>query len=164
MKSQSGSNFMIVFNAFYYSFSPAIANYLSTHSIERTIVKGALYPLIGILELSSLTYSAAGAYPEFAVLLSGLLASSLIGAFYLGLPIGLIRARVRRLRQFGPEKFIEKILGGSLTIGILAVLLGQILASPMVLMVSSSTIVVSTLTLSSIATSSFLSKRIASSN
>ena len=158
MKSQSGSNFMIVFNAFYYSFSPAVADYLSTHWIERTVVKVTLYPLIGILELSSMTYSAAGAYPEFAVVLPGLLASSLIGAFYLGLPTGLIRVRVRRLRQFGAEKFLEKILGGCLIMGILAVLLGDILASPIVLMIASATIVLSTLSLSAVVTSAKIAK------
>lgn len=158
MKSQAGSNFMIAFNAWYYSWSPAVAYYLSMHWIERTIIKGALSPLVGILKLSSLTYSAAGAYPEFAVLLSGLVASSLIGAFYLGLPIGLIRAKVRRLRQFGAEKFLEKILGVCLIIGVVAILLGEMLASPIVLMVASVMVVLSMLSLSAVVTSAGIAK------
>lgn len=158
MKSQAGSSFMIAFNAWYYSWSPAVADYLSTHWMERTIVKGALYPLLAILKLSSLTYSAADAYPEFAVLLSGLLASSLIGAFYLGLPIGLIRAKVRRLRPSAAEKFLEKILGVCLITGVVAILLGGMLASPTLLMVASVMVVLSMLSLSAVATSTGIAK------
>ena len=52
MKTQAGSNFMIAFNAWYYSFSPYVANYLAGHWVERTIMKGVLYPLVGTLILS----------------------------------------------------------------------------------------------------------------
>jgi hypothetical protein len=158
MKSQAGSNFMIAFNAWYYPWSPAVADYLTTHWIERTMIKGAFYPLVGILKLSSLTYSAAGNNPEFAVVLSGLVASSLIGAFYLGLPIGLIRAKVRRMRPFEAEKFPEKMLGVCLIIGVVAILLGEILLSPVVLMVASVMVVLSTLSLSAVVTSTRIAK------
>jgi hypothetical protein len=54
LKTSAGSNFMLAFNAWYYSFSPYVANYLNTHWVERTIMKGVLYPLVGMLYLTSL--------------------------------------------------------------------------------------------------------------
>ena len=101
---------MVAFNAWYYSFSPYVANYIANHWVERTIMKGVLYPLIGMLFLTNAVFTAAAPYPEFAALLSGLIASSLIGAFYLGLPIGFLRARVRRLRNWKGERLFEQSL------------------------------------------------------
>ncbi len=151
---------MVAFNAWYYSFSPYVANYLTTHWVERTIMKGVLYPLIGILSLTSNLYSTTSTYPELAALLSGLLASSLIGGFYLGLPTGLLRAKVRRLRGLRAQSLLQKFLGVSLLGGIAALLLGEILSSPLLLMVSSATVVLSTLFLSAALTSSNVAKRL----
>ena len=155
MKTQAGSSFMVVFNAWYYSFSPGVANYISSHSAERTVMKGVLYPLVGILYLTSNLYSATASFPELAVLLSGLIASSLIGAFYLGLPLSLIRSRVRRLRQLAA---MERYLAFTLLGGITALVIGEALTSSTILMISSATIVLSTLLLAALATSSRVAK------
>jgi streptogramin lyase len=162
MKTQSGSNFMVAFNAWYYSFSPYVANYLITHWVERTIMKGVLYPLIGILYLTSNLYSTTSKYPELAALLSGLLASSLIGGFYLGLPTSLLRAKVRRLRGLRAQSLLQKLLSVSLLGGMAALLLGEILSSPLLLMISSATIVLSTLFLSAALTSAKVANRLQS--
>jgi hypothetical protein len=158
MKTQAGSNFMVAFNAWYYSFSPYVAAYENTHWVERTIMKGVLYPLIGMLYLTSNLFSATSAYPELAALLSGLLASSLIGAFYLGLPFSLLRAKVRRLRGLRAQNLLVKLLGGCLISGMASLLLGEILSSPQLLMISSATVVLSTLFLSATLTSARLAK------
>ena len=155
---------MIVFNTWYYSFSPHVANYLTDHWVERTVMKGVLYPLIGIISLSSATFVATSAYPEIAVLLAGLVASSLIGAFYIGIPLSLVRARIHRLSAKRSAPLLTQSIGITLLAGLIALAIGEATASQVILMVASSTIVLSTLTLSSIATSSFLSKRIASPN
>ena len=160
MKTQSGSNFMVAFNAWYYSFSPYVAVYITNHWVERTIMKGVLYPLIGILYLTSNLFSATSAYPELAALLSGLFASSLIGAFYLGLPIGLLRARLRRLRGSRAQNLVQKFLGISLLGGLTGLLLGESLASPSALMISSATVVLSTLFLAAAMTSAKAAKRL----
>ena len=158
MKTQAGSNFMVAFNAWYYSFSPYVASYLTTHWIERTIMKGVLYPLIGILYLTSNLFSTTSAYPELAALLSGLLASSLIGAFYLGLPLSLLRTKVRRLRGLRTQDLLVKLLGVCLLGGMAGLLLGQIFSFPQLLMASSATVVLSTLFLSAALTSAKLAK------
>jgi hypothetical protein len=46
--------------------SPYVARYLNGHLVERTVLRGVLYPLIGILGLSSLVFSEASGFPELA--------------------------------------------------------------------------------------------------
>lgn len=160
LKTSAGSGFMVAFNAWYYSFSPNVANYLNSHGVERTIMKGVLYPLIGILFVSSHVFSATSAFPEFAAILSGLLASSLIGAFYLGLPLSLIRTKIRRLRGWEMQRVLEKILGVAVLIGLAGILLGEFLTYTPLMIVSSSATVLATLFLAALATSAAISKRL----
>jgi hypothetical protein len=127
-------------------------------------MKGVLYPLIGIMSLSSATFSAVNAYPEMAVLLAGLIASSLIGAFYVGLPLALVRARIRHLSGRGVEPLLAQLIGITFLAGMILLVIGEVAASQVTLMLASSTIVLSTLSLSAIATSSFLCKRMTSQN
>ena len=162
-KTTAGSYFMLAFNAWYYSFSPYVANYLNTHSVERTIMKGVLYPLIGMLYLTSNLFAATGAYPEVAALVSGLLASSLIGAFYLGLPFGILRTRVRRLRGWRTQKALQKILAAALLVALGIMVVGEFLSSAPLLIVSTSTIVLATLFLSAVITSGTIAKRFSAS-
>ena len=152
---------MVAFNAWYYSFSPTVANYLLTHPAERTVMKGVLYPLIGILKLSSLTFSATSAFPELAALLSGLVASSMIGAFYLGLPLSLLRTKIRHLQGRRMQLVLEKALAAGLLSGVISLLVGEIMGSPIILIASSVTIVLSALFLSAAVTSARISRKIA---
>jgi hypothetical protein len=150
---------MIAFNAWYYSFSPTVANYISGHWVERGVMRIVLYPLVGILYLTSNLYKTTSAFPEFAVLISGLLACSLIGAFYLGLPLTIVRSKVRRLRGLGA---LERSLGLLLLGGLALLLAGELTTSTAVLMISSTTIVLSTMILSALITSSTIGKRLQS--
>jgi len=123
-----------------------------------TVMKGVLYPLIGILKLSSLTFSAASEVPELAAFLSGMVASSLIGAFYLGLPLSVVRAKISRFRGSKSQKILERTLLVALLGGIVTLLVGEWFASSILLMISSVTVLLSTLFLSAI----FTSEKIAS--
>jgi cation transport ATPase len=78
---------MYVFNSWYYSFSPAIARYETGNSAARYTARILLIPLVGILRLSSLTFSALAFQPEVAILAAGIVTSSLIGLVYLTLPM-----------------------------------------------------------------------------
>ena len=151
-KTKIGSSFLIVFNAWYYSFSPYVANYLTTHVIARTVMKGALYPLVGFLFIASRLFTELSAYPELATTASGLLASALIGAFYVGLPLSLLTRRVC-LRGLGPRSLSALLLGG-----IVAVVIGLILSSVVLLMISSSVTVLVTVLTSATLTASSLSR------
>ena len=160
METKSGSSFMLVFNAWYYSFSPGVAAYLNTHWVERTVMKGVLYPLVGILYLTSNLFSATSSYPELAVLISGLLASSLIGAFYLGIPLGVLRARVRRLRNWKGQRKLERALAVMLLGGLGILAFGELFSSQPALIISTPTIVLSTLLISSAVVSKKLANRL----
>ena len=149
---------MIAFNSWYYSFSPHSANYLSNHEVERTMMKGALYPLIGILGLSSELFYAFQAYPELAAVLSGLLASSLIGAFYVGLPLTVLRLKINPLRKRKTGASLEKLLASALLLGISGLVIGELLISGTLLMLSSALTVLSALFMSALVTSAALAK------
>jgi len=159
MKTRAGYEFMVVFNAWYYSFSPFVARSITSNHIEQAIMKVALYPLVGILALSSDTFALTKGDPEVAVVLSGLEASFLIGAFYLGLPIGLLRARVKRLTDERSQKFLMKFLVRSLVSGIAVLWLGEVLTAPVLVMISASTVILSTLILSGTMTSSLIASK-----
>ncbi len=162
-KLKAGSSFMLAFNAWYYSFSPYVASYISTHWVDRAIMKAVLYPLVGILALASATFSATSSKPEFAALLSGLVASGLIGAFYVGLPFGVLRSKIRRLRGMRVQRLLEESLAALFLSGMATLLLGELFSSSILLMTAASTIVLSTLLLSAAYTSSKIANKLQAS-
>ena len=161
LRTVAGSSFMTGFNAWYYSFSPTVADYLTQHPAERTIMKVALYPLIGILAVSSATFGLTSFVPELAVVLSGLVASSLIGAFYLGLPLCLLRAKMSGFKGSKRERSFERILALVLLSGISALFLGEIVSSTVLLMSSSAIVVISTMLLAALFISAKITKTLA---
>ncbi|MEM2735165.1 MAG: CFI-box-CTERM domain-containing protein, partial [Candidatus Bathyarchaeia archaeon] len=101
MGTFAGGHFMEAFNAWYYSFSPAIAEALYGDEGLRAIARAALSPLISSLEASSLAYAAAEPLGrEAAVAFAGLIASALIGAIYLGPPLALMAMKWPRRRAW----------------------------------------------------------------
>jgi uncharacterized membrane protein len=157
MKTVAGSSFMIAFNSWYYSFSPYVASNLQTNLAERTVMKGVLYPLVGILWVSSATFDLFRPYPELAALLSGLLASSLIGAIYIGLPFTLVLLRVKRLRDSRRQRLLQTSLAIILFLGLTGLGVGELLHTLPVLSLSTVTVILSTLFLTSTVTSNKIS-------
>jgi uncharacterized protein YkwD len=99
MSTFGGRTFITIFNAAYYSFSPPIAGLLMNYPLVAHIVRVLLYPLIATLHLTVLVFDTAYFNTELAILLGGLLASSLIGVIYLSplvILIGLLRSFYRR--------------------------------------------------------------------
>jgi hypothetical protein len=97
MKTRSGVAFMILFNAWYYSFSPRLASNLASQPAQRTLLRYGLYPLLGILHLSYYAYLLI--YPlnnEIAALTSGIVVASLIGLVYLAPTLYLATRILRR--------------------------------------------------------------------
>ncbi len=89
MSTYSGSRFLSVFNAFYYSWSPSVARWLRSNELAKAVVKVAITPLISILEVADiLTHYLPRS--ELTVASIGLLSSFLIGLTYLGLPLSLV--------------------------------------------------------------------------
>jgi hypothetical protein len=90
LSTASGSAFMNSFNSVYYSFSPQVADYEREQPWLQAMVKGALYPLFGILTMAERTHAGVGG--EAGAILAGATTSSLIGAVYLA-PAGYVASR-----------------------------------------------------------------------
>ena len=82
--SYSGSQFVMGFNAWYYTFSPAVASYISTHPLVKSGMQVGLVPLLEIILLSQNLHAMLGFSPELAtvsVLLFGAAFYSLVYIF-----------------------------------------------------------------------------------
>jgi len=114
ISSFSGASFMRLFDSFYYSFSPSIANAVSSSPTLAGMVRVTLYPLIEILRFASVV----GAVSELGVVAAGSTASALVGAVY-GAPILIVSYMLGRLRRRGifsggSERFVRpaRVLAG----------------------------------------------------
>jgi hypothetical protein len=155
MSTKAGASFMTVFNAWYYSFSPQAANQIANNWAARGIMQIVLYPLIGMLGVSSASFHATSAFPDFAVLLAGIIASGMIGAFYLGLPLTLLRAK-QRFRAAKVGRLLERTLAVALATSVSILTVGELANFSPLLMISSAAIVLSTILLAATATSNRL--------
>jgi len=154
LATTSGSEFMKVFNAWYYSFSPQVAGWLAATPLARDITKLVLAPLLGILHLSEIFYTTFTFAPEIAVTFAGVVASSLIGMVYLG-PILAIALRKRT------GHFWSRILTPVALIWIFSALLltaGLVISVSLVVMAATSLLVLSTLTFGSCSLPIMISK------
>ncbi len=80
--SFAGSHFMKAFNAFYYSFSPFVAESISTSDTARAATRVLLSPLLGSLYVGQGVFHISQPSSELGVLAAGLISSSLIGLLY----------------------------------------------------------------------------------
>jgi len=157
LRTETGSNFLAIFNTWYYSFSPNIANYIGTHSNTREVMRLSLYPLIGALALSSGVYTILSSCPESAVLVAGLLASCLIGALYIAVPLLVIKRLFRVSLRLSTRLSVSSTLGG-----LAALLVGLKLNSNGLMMIASLTIVLFTIWGSGAFTANLISHLISS--
>ena len=80
LSTVSRSYFMNVFNSWYYSFSPSVADYERGQPWLKGTVRIAIYPLLAILQVSEKSYLLLPG--EYGSIVAGLTASSLIGLVY----------------------------------------------------------------------------------
>jgi len=135
---------MVAFNAWYYSFSPSVAQFIADNDPIRAPVRVLLYPLLGILSLSSTVFSLFSSAPEFAIVMAGLVASSLIGLVYLTVPAiaGFSSlARRRKIRITSIAKASVTLLAVSLAL----LAAGELAGSFLLLAVAGSAIVLACL-------------------
>ncbi len=132
-----GTRFLSAFNAWYYSWAPSVARQEARNDILRGSVRVAILPLLGALFLAQQTFTGlATVNPEFAILVSGLIASSLIGAAYLT-PIAYLGQRLSR-RRFTRKTFLFAFIIGlvsalSATLGYGSTELAQIMTAILVI-------------------------------
>jgi len=140
LSTRAGSAFMDVFNAWYYSFSPSVANVIMDNDPVRAPLRVFLYPLLGVLGAGAFAYSLFSWSPELAVVVAGLVSSSLIGLVYLT-PFTLVGmralARRRRIRIVSLAKGSLILLTAALTL----LLAGEVAGSYLLLAAASSAVV-----------------------
>jgi len=107
-----GHHFLSAFNAWYYSWAPSIARLELKNNELRSAVRTAILPLLGTLYVSSVLFDWLHFNPELAVLISGIMASSMLGAIYLT-PIALTVTYWTR-RRVGRTTIVKLILLGVL--------------------------------------------------
>jgi len=140
LKTTAGSAFMQVFNAWYYSFSPSVAQFIASNDPIRAPIRVMLYPLLGVLGLSSLVYSLFSGAPEFGVVMAGLVASSLIGLVYLTLPMLLGFRRLLKRKAIAINS-IAKISSMLLVAALVLLAAGELAGSFILLAIGSSVLV-----------------------
>lgn len=153
LSTNAGSSFMNVFNAWYYSFSPYVADYEGQQPWLQQTVKVAIYPLLGILTISEKAYSAIPG--DYGALLAGLATSSMIGVVYFS-PLALSVKRIRNSRTI-PRLALYA------TVGVSVALLASILTgNQTALMLTTSTFVLGIVVMTSIISAKAIVKAIKS--
>jgi hypothetical protein len=93
-----GSQFLLAFNAWYYSWAPNVASIEAENAFLRAIVRFVIYPLVATLFLSAQIFNwLLPMNGEVAIIATGLTASSIIGVIYLT-PFAFVLNRFKRLR------------------------------------------------------------------
>jgi peptide/nickel transport system substrate-binding protein len=149
LRTNTGSNFMVAFNAWYYSFSPYVAQFIREHSLARTATKLMLFPLMGILRLGAAVFYVLPANLEASAVVSGLLVSSLIGIVYLTPPLMVVLASFPRARRAAKRLQLPSvcILVGALAAVVFTTTVG---APSIFMMLATATIVLSALAASAL--------------
>ena len=141
LATASGSSFMTVFNSWYYSFSPQVADYERQEPWLQQTVRIAIYPLLGILQTAEKAYSIVPG--EYGSVIAGLVTSSLIGAVYFT-PIALSIKQVRNNRL---DYRLAIAIITAISISIAVALIAD---NTLALMTSTSLLVLATLSLAAI--------------
>ena len=151
MNTYVGWNFMIAFNAWYYSFSPTVAVSITKHPTLQYAMRVALYPLMDILRLGATPFSLLPAQQELAAILSGILITSLVGATYLSLPLAALTKYGLKRRSI--SKKVQKALAANLALSLAGIAIAEIAASGQLMILATVSTALTTLLLSAVATS-----------
>lgn len=126
----TGGNFMKVFNGWYYSWSPTIAEIVHNNEDLRPITRFVLYPVVGSVVAAQGTISIFSFSRELAATASILTAAFICGIFYVAPLILLIRSFGERMSRIKSSYILKRqnillllcgVLSGLLTlIGVVA--------------------------------------------
>ncbi len=141
LKTKAGASFMNVFNGWYYSFSPNVADYERNQDWLKSTVRTAIYPLLGILDLSTSLFHALSFNGEVAIVGAGLSASSLIGLVYFA-PLSALLIVAGKKKRWS-MKYAKYILILAWTVSTSSIVLGEATASTEILMFGTALIVLS---------------------
>ena len=147
LSTYTGSRFYVAFDAFYYSWSTPVARFVEEHAYLKPLVKALIYPLLGILLLTStLTSPLFGVAPEAASIIAGFAASFLIGLVY----VAPILVLVRILSKKKDVTRLVKAVTLAVLITLVLILVGYLAKLDALTTLSTSAYVVSTVILGSL--------------
>lgn len=86
---------MRAFNAFYYSFSPKVAEILMEKTMLQSFARVALHPLVASLRMMVTVLTFLPKSSEFIIILVGVSSSALIGVIYIA-PFIILKKIVHR--------------------------------------------------------------------
>ena len=95
MSTFAGSQFMHIFSAFYYSFSPRLAEVAAGSPVLQAITRAFIYPLVASLRLAVTAGQLHPQASQITIVLAGILASGLVGIAYVT-PVMVVIETVRR--------------------------------------------------------------------
>jgi len=99
MSSFAGAQFMRAFNAFYYSFSPTVAEAVIANPTVALLTRISISPLVVSLRIASQMLGMLPLNSEMATLLGGMLIGSFIGVVYL-MPLAVIATIAKRRLRY----------------------------------------------------------------
>lgn len=122
LKTNAGSGFMLAFNAWYYSFSPTIAQIIAQHSLARSTALAIISPLITILRVGAAAFDLTPGGLEAGAVVTGLLVSSLVGITFFSLPTYAFLRRSSRIRRITRRTIplMSILLSGAISLVVLA--------------------------------------------
>jgi len=149
LKTFAGSSFMTAFNAWYYSWSPPVATAIAPDNAARATMRVVLQPILNILQIATVTFTSLSFNGEFAIIMAGFVAASLIGLVYL-MPITTVAlVAINKLSRYKslPRMSQLRILVVPWIASIILMLLGELSALPALMMLATSAFVVTTILL-----------------
>lgn len=145
-----GRNFMDVFHAWYYSFSPVLAREISQRDALKAVSRVLLYPLIFVLKVSATIFEGFHVIPELAVSAAGLFASFSLGSIYVAPLMLLLRAKRGLYARIGNAASLTAML---LVISLVGLFASAALSSVLLAHLFSSLVVIAGLSLGALLTS-----------
>lgn len=144
LTTTTGASFMKAFDTVYYSFSPSVADAERQNTVLKDTVRTALYPLLGILQISEI--SQVSKPSDLSVIGTGFVVASLIGAIYTW-PAGFALKSIRN--GIRPN---TKIAIGVIAIATTSVVISLLASSSIALVLSTAILVISLVGVSGIFT------------
>lgn len=149
LKTHAGSSFMSVFNTWYYSFSPSVADYERQAPWLQSTVRILIHPLLGILALSTYVYDSLAFSSELGIVSAGITASTLVGLLYFA-PLGVALGIANRKRRWDMSR-ARLVLMCTWMASVAAIVLAEIAGMQAAMMFGTSLLVLSAISTAVIA-------------
>ena len=145
----AGSKFMDIFDGWYYSFSPSVADYERQNPWLQNIVRYSIYPLLEILQISTLVYENITFSKEIAIVSTGIVASIIIGTLYfMPVIVGIYYATGRR--RLTGWKMSKYLLASIIVASLSLITVAELTGSSLTMMIGTASLVLTLISASTL--------------